>query len=100
MVKFGVYSNIKAMILVLDHPTCIALPFIYFYSFSGGDNVKMQRKLSKIPLTDLRINMFKSLTDNNLRRLSPSRRALEQHFRRACYQTCYTQKESVSDILL
>ena len=38
--------------------------------------MKMYTKLSKISLTDLRINMFKSLTDD-LQWLPPSRRALE-----------------------
>ena len=46
-------------------------------------------KWSKISLTDLQIDMFKSLTDNNLRKLAPSRAALEQHTRRACYQNDY-----------
>ena len=46
--------------------------------------MKMYTKLSKISLTDLRIDMFKSLTDNDLRKLPPSRSAPEQHTRRAC----------------
>ena len=27
MVKFGVYHDIRTMILALDHPRCVALPF-------------------------------------------------------------------------
>ena len=50
---------------------------------------KMYIKLSKISLTDLRIDMFKSLTDKDLWKLPPSRRALEKHIRRACYQAGY-----------
>ena len=37
MVKSGVYHDIRTMILAVDHPTCVALPF--FYAFSGGDTV-------------------------------------------------------------
>ena len=51
--------------------------------------MKMYIKLSKISLTDLGINMFKSLTENGLRKLPPSRGVLEQHTRRACYQAVY-----------
>ena len=62
--------------------------------------MKMYTKLSKISLTDLRIDMFKSLTDNDLRKLPPSRRALGQHTRRACYQAGYVWQESVGDLTL
>ena len=57
--------------------------------------MKMYTKLSNISFTDLRINMFKSLTNNDLRKLPPSRRALEQHTRRTCYQAGYVWQESV-----
>ena len=118
----------RTMILALDHPTSVALPF--FYAFSSCDVVssfhskekckgwdlwilnrfdfdevfirfgnrpshvtdadmnaierfvmKMYPKLSKMSLTDLRIDMFISLTNNDLRKLPLSRRALEQHGR-------------------
>ena len=62
--------------------------------------MKMYTKLSKISLTDLRIDTFKSLTDNDLRKLPPSRRALEQHTRRAFYQAGYVWQESVGDLTL
>ena len=116
------------MILALDHPTSVALPFLY--AFSSCDVVssfpskekckgwdlwilnrfdfdevfirfgnrtsdvtdadmnaierfvmKMYAKLSKMSLTDLQIDMFISLTNNDLRKLPLSRRALEQHGR-------------------
>ena len=51
--------------------------------------MKMYIKLSKISLTDLRIDMFKSLTENDLWKLPPGRRALEKHIRRACYHAGY-----------
>ena len=60
--------------------------------------MKMYTKLSKISSTNLRINMFKSLTDKDLRKLPPSRKTLEQHTRRACYQAGYVCQESVSDL--
>ena len=44
--------------------------------------------------------MFKSLTDNNLWKLPPSRRALKQHTRRACYQTGYVWQQSVGSLTL
>ena len=62
--------------------------------------MKMYTKLSNISFTDLRINMFKSLTNNDLRKLPPSRRALEQHTRRTCYQAGYVWQESVGDLTL
>ena len=62
--------------------------------------MKVYTKLSKISLTDLRINMFKSLTDNHLRKLPPSRRALEQLIRGAYYQGGYVWQESVSDFVV
>ena len=37
MVKSGVYHDMRTMILALDHPTSVALPF--FYAFSGCDIV-------------------------------------------------------------
>ena len=37
MVKSGVYHDIRTMIVALDHPTCVALPF--FYAFPGCDTV-------------------------------------------------------------
>ena len=43
--------------------------------------MKMYTKLSKMSLTDLQIDMFISLTNNDLRKLPLSRRALEQHGR-------------------
>ena len=43
--------------------------------------MKMYAKLSKMSLTDLQIDMFISLTNNDLRKLPLSRRALEQHRR-------------------
>ena len=43
--------------------------------------MKMYAKLSKMSLTDLQIDMFISLTNNDLRKLPLSRRALEQHGR-------------------
>ena len=51
-------------------------------------------------MTDLRIDMFKSLTDNDLQKLPPSRIALEQDTRRACYQVGYVWQESVGDLTL
>ena len=44
--------------------------------------------------------MVKPLTDNDLWKLPPSRRALEQHTRRACYQAGYVWQESFSDAAL
>ena len=44
--------------------------------------------------------MFKSLTENGLRKLPPSRGVLEQHTRRACYQAVYVWQESVGDLTL
>ena len=118
----------RTMILALDHPTSVALPFLY--AFSSCDVVssfpskekckgwdlwilnrfdfdevfirfgnrpshvtdadmnaierfvmKMYTKLSKMSLTDLQIDMFISLTNNDLRKLPLTRRALEQHGR-------------------
>ena len=43
--------------------------------------------------------MFKSLTDNDLRKLPPSTRALEQLTSGACYQAGYVWQESVSDLV-
>ena len=31
MVKFGVYHDIRTMILALDHPRCVALPFFMHF---------------------------------------------------------------------
>ena len=31
MVKSGIYDNIRTMILALDHPTCVALPFFMHF---------------------------------------------------------------------
>ena len=45
-------------------------------------------------------DMFKSLTDNDLQTPPPSRRALEQHTRRTCYQAGYVWQESVGDLTL
>ena len=44
--------------------------------------------------------MVKPLTDNDLRKPPPSKRALEQHTRRACYQAGYVWKESLNDVAL
>ena len=38
--------------------------------------IKIYTKMSTVSLTDLRIGVFKSLTDNDLQKLPPSRRAL------------------------
>ena len=38
--------------------------------------MKIYTKMSTTSLTDLRIGVFKSLTDNGLQKLPPSRRAL------------------------
>lgn len=43
--------------------------------------MKMCTNLNKMSLADLRIDMFISLTNNDLRKLPLSRRALEQHRR-------------------
>ena len=43
--------------------------------------MKMCTNLNKMSLADLRIDMFISLTNNDLRKLPLSRRALEQHGR-------------------
>ena len=51
-------------------------------------------------LTLLRIEFFKYIKDSDLRKLPPSREALEQHPRRACYQAGYVWKETVYDIAL
>ena len=124
MVKSSVYHDMRTMILALDHPTSVALPF--FYAFSGCDIVssfyskekckgwdlwilnrfdfdkvfirfgnrpsdvtdadmnviesfvmKMCTNLNKMSLADLRIDVFISLTNNDLRKLPLSRRALE-----------------------
>ena len=40
-------------------------------------------------MADLQINMFKTLTGNDLRKLTPSRRALEQHTSEAFSQAGY-----------
>ena len=40
------------------------------------------------------------LMDSDLWKLPPSRRALEQHTRRACYQAGYVWQESVGDLTI
>ena len=62
--------------------------------------LKTYTKLSEISLINFGINMFKSLTVNDLRlrKLSPSRRALEQLTREACYQAGYVWQELDSDL--
>ena len=60
---------------------------------------KMYTKQNK-SLTLLRIELFKYMKDSDLRKLPPSREALEQHTRRACYQAGYVWKETVRDIVL
>ena len=78
------------------------LSYVAEADMNGIENfaMKMYTKLSNISLTDLRIDMLKSLTDNDLRKLGPSRRAPKQHTKRACYQFGYVWQESVSDIAL
>ena len=49
---------------------------------------KMYTKQNK-SLTLLRIELFKYMKDSDFRKLPPSREALEQHTRRACYQAGY-----------
>ena len=60
---------------------------------------KMYTKQNK-SLTLLRIELFKYMKDSDLRKLPPSREALEQHTRRACYQAGYVWKKTVRDIVL
>ena len=62
--------------------------------------MEMYTKLSKISLTDLRIDMFKSLKDNVLRKLPPSTRALKKHTRRAFNKAGCVWQELVSDLAL
>ena len=54
---------------------------------------KMYTKQNK-SLTLLRIELFKYMKDSDIWRLSPSREALEQHTRRACYQAGYVWKKN------
>ena len=129
MVKSGIYHDIRTMILTLNHPTCIALPCFYaflgcdtvssFYSKGKcrGWDVWMQNRsdfdeificLGNSPsdVTEADMNVTESLRYEdihkfaNLRKLPPSRRALEQHPRRACYQAGYVWQESVGDLTL
>ena len=57
--------------------------------------LKMYTKMGRTSLTDLQINMFIFLTDNDLRKLPAGRRALKQYTRRACYQAGYVWQELV-----
>ena len=61
--------------------------------------MKMYTKQNK-SLTLLRIELFKYMKDSDLQKLPPSREALEQHTRRACYQAGYVWKDTVFDIVL
>ena len=61
MVKSGVYHNIRTMILTLDHPTCIALPFFMhflavtpFPAFVLNENVRDRMSGCKIAPTLMR----------------------------------------------
>ena len=47
-----------------------------------------------------RLKAFLKSTDDDLRKLPPSRAALEQHVRRSCYQAGYLWQESESDLIL
>ena len=51
-----------------------------------------------ISLTQLIKKLFKCMKDSDLRRLSPTRVALEEHTKRACYQACFIWKETYHDI--
>lgn len=47
-----------------------------------------------------RLNKFRKSTDDDLRKLPPSKDALLQHAKRACYQAGYVWQESMEDLLL
>ena len=47
-----------------------------------------------------RVKAFLKSTDDDLRKLPPSRAALEQHVKRSCYQAGYLWQESESDLIL
>ena len=47
-----------------------------------------------------RLNKFQKSTDDDLRKLPPSREALSQHVKRSCYQAGYLWQESLSDLVL
>ena len=47
-----------------------------------------------------RLNKFQKSTDDDVRKLPPSREALSQHVKRSCYQAGYLWQESLSDLSL
>ena len=47
-----------------------------------------------------RLNKFRKSTDGDLRKLAPSKQALLQHTKRACFQAGYVWKESIEDLFL
>ena len=51
-------------------------------------------------LASIRLNKFQKSTDDDLRKLPPSREALSQHVKRSCYQAGYLWQESLLDLAL
>ena len=43
---------------------------------------------------------FKASSDGDLRKLPPSREALREHSKRACYQAGYLWKEATENLIL
>ena len=51
-------------------------------------------------LASIRLRKFQNSTDDDLRKLCPSREALSQHVKRSCYQAGYLWQESLMDFPL
>ena len=60
--------------------------------------IRLLYAVSESSLGAERLNKFQKSTDDDLRKLPPSREALLQHTKRACYQAGYLWQESESDL--
>ena len=56
-----------------------------------------KRNSSLASINTVRLDKFRTSPDNDLRKLPPSREALTQHAKRACYQAGFLWKESLED---
>ena len=57
-----------------------------------------KRCQAEININEMRLKKFKLSSNNDLRIVPPSKNALLQHVKRACYQAGYLWKEALSNI--
>ena len=61
---------------------------------------RSQQKVLPSSLACMRLDSFKSSADDDLRKLPPSRSALREHSKRACYQSGFLWKEALGNVTL